>query len=106
MLFEGVWHDFLVADLTLNLTFLLALLGGVMASVVPLHGLLLKDLPANLARGLQESLLLGRKVCVGLVVFIQLRWLKNLSAYEAVGRFVKFFRLVLALHMPLQRSRI
>lgn len=106
VLFEGVWHDFLVADLTLNFTFLLALLGGVVASVVPLHGLLLEDLPADLARGLQESLLLGRQVCVGLVVFIELRWLKNLSANEAVGRFVKFLRLVLALHMPLQRSRI
>ena len=49
---------------------------------------------------------MGRQVCVGLVVFIELRWLKNLSANQAVGRFVKFLRLVLALHMPLQRSRI
>lgn len=37
MLFERVWHDFLVADLALNFTFFLALFRCMMASIVPFH---------------------------------------------------------------------
>ena len=77
-----------------------------MTSVVPFHGLLLKDFAADLAWDLQKCLLLGREVDMCLIMLLKLCRLKNFATNKTICRFVKFLRLVLALHMSFKRPRI